>query len=74
MLLEAGATQNGDGLDKTLTGIVSAMQSSTRETDVVGWYKDRSTVGVIFTGLVVSDKNSVLSTILGRVSAALRRK
>jgi lipopolysaccharide/colanic/teichoic acid biosynthesis glycosyltransferase len=74
MLLEAGATQNGDGLDKTLDGIVSAMQSSTRETDVVGWYKDRNTVGVIFTGLVVSDKNSVLSTILGRVSAALQQE
>jgi lipopolysaccharide/colanic/teichoic acid biosynthesis glycosyltransferase len=74
MLLEAGATQNGDGLDKTLDGIVSAMQSSTRETDVVGWYKDRNTVGVIFTGLVVSDKNSVLSTILGRVSTALQQE
>jgi lipopolysaccharide/colanic/teichoic acid biosynthesis glycosyltransferase len=74
MLLEAGATQNGDGLDKTLGGIVSAMQSSTRETDVVGWYKDRNTVGVIFTGLVVSDKNSVLSTILGRVSTALQQE
>jgi lipopolysaccharide/colanic/teichoic acid biosynthesis glycosyltransferase len=74
MLLEAGATQNGDGLDKTLDGIVSAMQSSTRETDVVGWYKDRSTVGVIFTGLVVSDKNSVLSTILARVSNALQQE
>jgi lipopolysaccharide/colanic/teichoic acid biosynthesis glycosyltransferase len=50
------------------------MQSSTRETDVVGWYKDRGTVGVMFTGLVVSDKNSVLSTILGRVSAALQEE
>ncbi len=75
MLLEAGASQpNGDGIDKTLVGIVSAMQSSTRETDVVGWYKDRSTVGVMFTGLVISDKNSVLSTILGRVSAALQEE
>jgi len=74
MLLEAGSTRNGDGLDRTLTGIVSAMQSSTRETDVVGWYKDRNTVGVMFTGLVVSDKNSVLSTILGRVSAALQQE
>ena len=74
MLLEAGSTQNGVSLDKTLTGIVSAMQSSTRETDVVGWYKDRNTVGVMFTGLVVSDKNSVLSTILGRVSAALQQE
>lgn len=74
MLLEAGSAENGDALDKTLTGIVAAMQFSTRETDVVGWYKDRSTVGVIFTGLVVSDKSSVLSTILGRVSAALQQE
>ena len=48
------------------------MLSSTRETDVVGWYKDRTTVGVMFTGLAVEDKNVVLSTILSRVSAALR--
>lgn len=74
MLLEAGSIQNSDSTDKTLTGIVAAMQSSTRETDVVGWYKDRNTVGVIFTGLVVSDKNSVLSTILGRVSTALQQE
>ena len=74
MLLEAGSTENGESPDKTLTGIVAAMQSSTRETDVVGWYKNHSTVGVIFTGLVVSDKNSVLSTILGRVSAALQQE
>lgn len=74
MLLEAGSSQNGSGADKTLDGIVVAMQSSTRETDVVGWYKDGSTVGVLFTGLVLSDKNSVLSTILGRVSAALQEQ
>ena len=74
MLLEAGSPPNGDPIDKTLLGIVSAMQSSTRETDVVGWYKDRGTVGVMFTGLVISDKNSVLSTILGRVSAALQQE
>jgi lipopolysaccharide/colanic/teichoic acid biosynthesis glycosyltransferase len=74
MLLEAGSSQNGAGPDKTLDGIVVAMQGSTRETDVVGWYKDGSTVGVLFTGLVLSDKNSVLSTILGRVSAALQEQ
>jgi lipopolysaccharide/colanic/teichoic acid biosynthesis glycosyltransferase len=72
MLLEAGnrqrAEKNGSALDK----IISAMLSSTRETDVVGWYKDRTTVGVMFTGLTIEDKNAVLSTILSRVSAALR--
>ncbi|MFZ0273509.1 MAG: sugar transferase [Acidobacteriaceae bacterium] len=74
MLLEAGSGQKGEPLDKTLNGIVTAMQSSTRETDVVGWYKERNTVGVMFTGLVISDKNSVLSTILGRVSTALQQE
>jgi lipopolysaccharide/colanic/teichoic acid biosynthesis glycosyltransferase len=72
MLLEAGSHQraekNGNALDK----IISAMLSSTRETDVVGWYRDRTTVGVMFTGLTIEDKNAVLSTILSRVSAALR--
>jgi lipopolysaccharide/colanic/teichoic acid biosynthesis glycosyltransferase len=72
MLLEAGnhqrAEKNGSALDK----IISAMLSSTRETDVVGWYKDCTTVGVMFTGLTIEDKNAVLSTILSRVSAALR--
>lgn len=74
MLLEAGTSISGERADKTLDGIVSAMQSSTRETDVVGWYKSQSTVGVVFTGLVVSDKDSVLSTILGRVSNALQQE
>ena len=72
MLLETGNRQrterNGNALDK----VISAMLSSTRETDVVGWYKDQTTVGVMFTGLAIEDKNSVLSTILSRVSSALR--
>ncbi len=74
MLLEAGSAQNGTAAEQTLDGIVGAMQSSTRETDVVGWYKDGNTVGVMFTGLVVSDRNSVLCTILGRVSSALQQE
>jgi hypothetical protein len=36
----------------------ACLLSSTRETDVIGWYKDRATVGVIFTGLLADDKNS----------------
>jgi lipopolysaccharide/colanic/teichoic acid biosynthesis glycosyltransferase len=72
MLLEAGNHQRAEKNGKALDKIISAMLSSTRETDVVGWYKDRTTVGVMFTGLTIEDKNAVLSTILSRVSAALR--
>jgi lipopolysaccharide/colanic/teichoic acid biosynthesis glycosyltransferase len=72
MLVEAGNPQRAEKHGKPLDRILSAMLSSTRETDLVGWYKDRITVGVMFTGLAVEDKNIVLSTILSRVSAALR--
>jgi lipopolysaccharide/colanic/teichoic acid biosynthesis glycosyltransferase len=72
MLVEAGNPQRAEKHGKPLDRILTAMLSSTRETDVVGWYKDRITVGVMFTGLAVEDKNVVLSTILSRVSAALR--
>lgn len=72
MLVEAGNPQRAEKHGKPLDRILTAMLSSTRETDLVGWYKDRITVGVMFTGLAVEDKNVVLSTILSRVSAALR--
>lgn len=72
MLVEGGSSQLAEKHGKPLDRILAAMLSSTRETDVVGWYKDRTTVGVMFTGLAVEDKNVVLSTILSRVSAALR--
>ena len=71
MLLDAGnhgSEKNG----KALNNIVSALLSSTRETDVIGWYKGRTTVGVIFTELQIDDKTSILSTILTRVSTTLR--
>ena len=63
MLLDAG-NHSSERNGKALNSIVPALLSSTRETDVIGWYKDRATVGVIFTEIVIDDKNSILSTIL----------
>jgi lipopolysaccharide/colanic/teichoic acid biosynthesis glycosyltransferase len=74
MLLDAGnpkgSPKNGNALDS----IVRALLSSTRETDVIGWYNGRAAVGTIFTGLLANEKNSLLSTILERVSTTLRDK
>jgi lipopolysaccharide/colanic/teichoic acid biosynthesis glycosyltransferase len=72
MLIEAGCEQRSDPKASALDQIVSAMLITTRETDLVGWYKDRLKVGVMFTGLVAQNKAMVLSTILSRVSVALR--
>jgi lipopolysaccharide/colanic/teichoic acid biosynthesis glycosyltransferase len=74
MLLELGSSRNGGKAEKALEGVVSAMRSSTRDTDVLGWYKDQTVAGVIFTGLTIEDRNAILSAILGKVNAALRRE
>ena len=72
MLLEADHHQGSEKNGRVLDSVASALLPSTRETDVIGWYKDRTAVGVMYTGLPVKDKNSVLSIILNRVSATLR--
>lgn len=72
MLLE---TTGGAALERkklTLDAIVSSLMASSRDTDIVGWYKDRAIVGVMFTGLAGNDKNSIADMIVERVSATLR--
>jgi lipopolysaccharide/colanic/teichoic acid biosynthesis glycosyltransferase len=72
MLLDADNHHSSEASAKTLDRIVTALLSFSRDTDVVGWYIDRTTVGALFTGLDSNDKESILSTILSRVSATLR--
>ena len=60
------------GSQKTLESIVSVLTASSRDTDLVGWYRNGLTVGALYTGLVGSDKGSILQTILARVSSTLR--
>jgi hypothetical protein len=72
MLLDAGGQAGAEANGASLENMASSLLASSRETDIVGWYKERTTVGVMFTGLVVNDKRSVLSTILSRVKFMLR--
>jgi exopolysaccharide biosynthesis polyprenyl glycosylphosphotransferase len=72
MLLDTGTSHSGPNNGKVLGNIVSTLLASTRETDVTGWYKDLTIVGVMFTELVIDEKNSILSTMLARVTSALR--
>jgi lipopolysaccharide/colanic/teichoic acid biosynthesis glycosyltransferase len=74
MLLELGNNQNAEKVEKVLEGVMSAMRSSTRETDILGWYKDQTVAGAIFTGLTIDDRNAILSAILGKVTSALGRE
>jgi lipopolysaccharide/colanic/teichoic acid biosynthesis glycosyltransferase len=74
MLLEVTNHQNLDRTRRALDCIMAALLASCRDTDLVGWYKEHGIVGVMFTGLVVNDKNSILSAILNRVSETLRNE
>ncbi|MDR3734803.1 MAG: sugar transferase [Acidobacteriaceae bacterium] len=74
MLLETGNQQDSELTGASLSSMASALLASSRETDIVGWYKDGKTVGVMFTGIAANDKNSVLRTILNRVKSMLREE
>jgi lipopolysaccharide/colanic/teichoic acid biosynthesis glycosyltransferase len=72
MLLETAGQESHARTLRTLDSIVSALLSSSRDTDITGWYKDRAIVGVMFTGLVGTDKDSIAETIVSRVSVTLQ--
>ena len=72
MLLESGNQQGPETNGTALDTMAASLLASSRETDIIGWYADRKIIGVMFTGLAVKDKNSILSTILSRVKSMLR--
>jgi lipopolysaccharide/colanic/teichoic acid biosynthesis glycosyltransferase len=74
MLLEGSHHHSSEKNGKPLESVASCLVSSIRETDVIGWYNERTAVGVMYTGLVVTSRNSILSTILTRVSATLQNE
>jgi lipopolysaccharide/colanic/teichoic acid biosynthesis glycosyltransferase len=71
LLMDTGRTQPTQKNGRILLDILSALESSTRETDVMGWYEMNAAVGVMFTEIVL-ENNLMLSAILGRISEVLR--
>jgi len=69
---------DGSGLLRTnqraeaLTQMTAALASSTRETDIRGWYREDSVVGVILTEFGSADMCSALNAIFCKVNSALR--
>ena len=72
MLLECVDRQEPGKFIRALDNLLSALLSATRETDVIGWYRQHQAIGLLFTGLASDCKNTSLGTILNRVSAVLR--
>jgi lipopolysaccharide/colanic/teichoic acid biosynthesis glycosyltransferase len=71
-LVDTGTCLPSDRNGKELNTILSALNLGNRETEVTGWYKNDSVVGVMFTEIPAQDKHSIVSTMLARVSSTLR--
>lgn len=56
----------------TLGKILSILDSTSRDTDVTGWYKSQSVVGVMFTEIASADRSAILATIIARMNHTLR--
>ncbi len=71
LLMDTGRTLPTEKNGRILLDILSALQTATRETDVMGWYAMNAAVGVMFTEITLQN-NLILSTLLARISDVLR--
>jgi lipopolysaccharide/colanic/teichoic acid biosynthesis glycosyltransferase len=73
MLVEI-ANQNSAKSAPALQTVMAALLASSRDTDVIGWYKGQTTIGALYTGLVSTEKSAILMTILTRATSTLREE
>lgn len=59
---------------ETLAMVGSSLRRSSRETDVIGWYRKGEMLGMLFTGLALDGSDSVVSMLSGRVRSMLERE
>jgi len=72
MLVDAGELLRTDRREVALEQVTAALSLSTRETDIRGWYREDSVVGVILTEFGSADMRSALDTVFCKVNSALR--
>ncbi len=72
MLLETDLVEGSKESAATLDCVTRVLLSTSRDTDLVGWYKEKVILGAIFTGLLVNDRGSLLDAFLAKVNNSLR--
>jgi lipopolysaccharide/colanic/teichoic acid biosynthesis glycosyltransferase/nitrate reductase NapAB chaperone NapD len=60
-----------DKEEKTLDKILSALSLSIRETDVAGWHRNGTVIGIMFTEIAHDARKAIVSTMLLRVNGVL---
>jgi len=74
MLLEMGEHVPTDAAGKHLRKLLSALSASTRETDIAGWYENGRVMGVMFTEIGMDDRDTIVNTMITRLSEILRSR
>jgi len=71
MLVNAQELLSENGSDAIAAQMIDALLSSTRETDVSGWYQHNAVLGAILTEIDAARLTETISSVLAKVNAAL---
>jgi exopolysaccharide biosynthesis polyprenyl glycosylphosphotransferase len=73
MLLDCGDLLPSEANSKIVTQIISALSGSTRATDIIGWYKNDSVIGVLFSEIIIDNRGSMIDAMMARMSSAFSK-
>jgi lipopolysaccharide/colanic/teichoic acid biosynthesis glycosyltransferase len=71
MLMECGCLLRNRPKERAIDPILRSLTRSTRATDVKGWYRDNSVLGVIFTEVGSATGAAVTAALLNKITKAL---
>src|SRR5216684_5252208 len=74
MLLDAGPSGEAEATDRLVSQVTSVLLKSTRETDLVGWYKKGAILGVIFTEISLEFTTPITEILRSKVVSALHKE
>ncbi len=72
MLVDASKLLQTDRRNLVLERLSVALSLATRETDICGWYKEDSVIGVILTEICSADVNTLRNMMLSKVNSAFQ--
>lgn len=73
VLLDIGDAKASEANWRTLEQILALLAGATRATDVIGWYRSDHVVGIVLTEIGLTDRTSIPSSLIARLSDTLRR-
>lgn len=74
LLLDAGSIPANGNTRLFMEWVISVLSRSTRETDLVGWYKEDQILGVLFTEINCEGETPITEILHSKVLAALQKE